>query len=196
MVIIRYTSKKITTKAPKSGKKYKEVLEKGCEVVTYVGKNQDIDCAHGYTWGCDHCPIVAEKNKKEAVKRKWDGSWEQPRQCVKCKKEYPKEEVKENFYHRGRDKYGNPKIDTVCAACRREGAILYEAKKSAEKLVKKEKIYKDIAERGRDTREGFTYYMTKNPFYFSSQFGVEATPENIEREFLIQNGGMKIKNVK
>lgn len=29
--------------------------------------------------------------------------------------------------------------------------------------------------------------MTKNPFYFSSQFGVEATPENIEKEFLKQN---------
>lgn len=174
-------------KAPKSGKLYKEVLAEGCGYQQSKGEDTDGYCEHGYTWTCDHCPIVTEKNKMEAVKKKWADAWITPRQCVKCKKEYPKEEVKENFYHKGRDKYGNPKIDTVCAACRREGAILYEAKKSAEKLVKKEKIYKDIAGRGRDTREGFTYYMTKNPFYFSSQFGVEATPENIEKEFLKQN---------
>lgn len=53
--------------APKRGKKYQEVLNKGCG--GYQCGNPidgyDFDCEHDYEWDCDNCPIVVEIMKKE-----------------------------------------------------------------------------------------------------------------------------------
>ena len=53
--------------APKRGKKYKEVLERGCGGYrTWTDWGWEYDCEHDYDWECDNCPIVVEQHKKPA----------------------------------------------------------------------------------------------------------------------------------
>ena len=50
--------------APKRGKKYKEVLERGCSGYRiWTDWGWENYCEHDYDWECDNCPIVFEYNK-------------------------------------------------------------------------------------------------------------------------------------
>jgi len=51
---------------PKRGKKYKEVIERGCGLI-YFEYEGDYDCEWKYEWECDHCPIVVEQNKQDVA---------------------------------------------------------------------------------------------------------------------------------
>jgi hypothetical protein len=47
--------------APKTGtKRFWKVANKGCETVKMGNPidGYDLDCAHGYDWECDNCPVV------------------------------------------------------------------------------------------------------------------------------------------
>lgn len=50
-------------------KQYREVLEAGCGLEKSCGYDTDGDCAHGYEWECDNCPIVIEQNEKADKQR-------------------------------------------------------------------------------------------------------------------------------
>jgi hypothetical protein len=57
-------AKEIWTFPPKRGKKYKEVVDRGCGLLYYPYEG-DYDCYWEYEWDCDRCPIVIEENKKK-----------------------------------------------------------------------------------------------------------------------------------
>jgi hypothetical protein len=44
-------------KAPKRGKKFKEIVDRGCGLKYYEYEG-DYDCTHGYDWECDECPAA------------------------------------------------------------------------------------------------------------------------------------------
>ena len=48
--------------APKRGKKYKEIVLRGCG--GYRDYWGDFDCHHKYDWDCDDCPVCIEKQKQ------------------------------------------------------------------------------------------------------------------------------------
>ena len=50
-------------KAPKRGKKYKEIVKNGC-LGMYINEG---DC--WYSWNCEDCPVLIEKHKVEANDR-------------------------------------------------------------------------------------------------------------------------------
>jgi len=58
-------------KAPKRGKKYKEVIDRGCG--GYQDHEGDYACEHGYEWSCDNCPLVIEKYKDYEVNKSLKG---------------------------------------------------------------------------------------------------------------------------
>lgn len=49
---------------PKRGKKYKEIVERGCSIEQ--DHNGDYSCIHEYDWTCDHCPVNVESWKEKA----------------------------------------------------------------------------------------------------------------------------------
>jgi hypothetical protein len=56
----------MTIKAPKQGKKFWEIVNRGC-VLNRDPYNGDCDCGHGYEWEYDDCPCNIEYQKgKEA----------------------------------------------------------------------------------------------------------------------------------
>ena len=61
---------------PKRGKRYKEIVEKGCS--GYFVSNSDYqewECGDEYEWECDMCPVVIEM-KKEKMRRNKNGQSE------------------------------------------------------------------------------------------------------------------------
>lgn len=106
------------------------------------------------------------------------------RTCKRCLKEY-KEPLKKNFYSRGKDANGTPRIDSVCKYCRREESKkLFAAHKEKYRSPGyRELRRKNLAAIKRDTKEGFVRYMTLNPFYFTEVFGKEASESNILEEY-------------
>jgi hypothetical protein len=53
---------------PKRGKKYKEIVERGCG--GYQTWEGDYDCRHPYDWACDDCPCCIEYQKELWKKEK------------------------------------------------------------------------------------------------------------------------------
>jgi hypothetical protein len=47
---------------PKRGKKYKEIVDRGCG--GYQTWEGDYDCRHPYDWACDDCPCCIEYQKE------------------------------------------------------------------------------------------------------------------------------------
>ena len=49
-------------------KGYQRVVMRGCGgYVTQTSDGDDYDCGHGYAWMCDHCPVVEERERLDAV---------------------------------------------------------------------------------------------------------------------------------
>lgn len=51
--------------APKRGKKYKEIVLRGCGY-KHDSFNGDGDCEHGYEWDCDYCPCTIEYQRRKS----------------------------------------------------------------------------------------------------------------------------------